>query len=112
MEIVSAHPGHAELTMLVRADMINGHGTCHGGLIFSLADSAFALACNSYNFKAVASGVRIDFLQPTVLGDRLNAVAEQISQGRRVGVYDVMVSDQKGSAIALFRGNSYRLDDE
>lgn len=117
MELVSVSPGRAELSMKVRSDMVNGHGICHGGIIFSLADSAFAFACNSHNLKAVASGARIEFLGPGRMGDRLSAVAEQASQGKRTGIYDAVVKNQKNDIIALFRGNAHRtggklVDDE
>ncbi len=109
MSIETISSGRAVLTMVVRDDMVNGHNICHGGMIFTLADSAFACACNSHNFSAVAAGARIDFLAPGRLGDQLTAVAQQNSQGKRSGVYDVSVSNQAGSVIALFRGNSQRI---
>jgi acyl-CoA thioesterase len=109
MTIEEIAPGRAVLAMNVREDMVNGHDICHGGMIFTLADSAFAFACNSHNLNAVAAGVRIDFLAPGRLGDRLTATAEQASQGKRSGIYDVSVSNQQGAVIALFRGNSQRI---
>ncbi len=109
MAIKEIAPGTATLTMTVREDMVNGHDICHGGFIFTLADSAFAFACNSQNLIAVASGARIEFLAPGKLGDQLTAVARVASQGRRNGVYDAVVSNQDGRDIALFRGNSARI---
>ena len=109
MEIAHIAPGTATLSMPVREDMVNGHDICHGGFIFTLADSAFAFACNSYNLVAVASGARVEFLAPGKLGDQLTAVANVASQGKRSGVYDVVVTNQDGRNIALFRGNSARL---
>lgn len=109
MAITSVGPGHATLTMTVRPDMVNGHDICHGGMLFTLADSAFAFACNSHNQSAVAAGARIEFLAPGKLGDILTAAAEQVSQGRRTGVYDVVVSNQDGRTLALFRGNAHRI---
>ena len=109
MEITAMSPGCATLVMPVRQDMVNGHDICHGGYIFTLADSAFAFACNSHNLSAVASGARVEFLAPAHLGDRLTAAAREVSQGRRSGVYDVEVSNQNGDIIALFRGNSARI---
>jgi acyl-CoA thioesterase len=109
MEIVEVSPGRATLAMAVRPDMINGHDLCHGGLIFTLADTTFAYACNSENFNTVAAGARIDFLAPGRLGDRLTAVAEQVVQRKRNGVYDVKVYNQQAQCIALFRGNSARI---
>jgi acyl-CoA thioesterase len=101
--------GHAELTMTVRADMLNGHATCHGGFIFALADSAFAFACNSYNLVTVASGCSIEFLAPGHEGDVLTAVARERSAAGRTGVYDIDVHNQDGALIALFRGKSHRI---
>lgn len=112
MQVEAVGPGRAVLQMTVRDDMVNGHAICHGGMIFTLADSAFAFACNSHNLNAVAAGARIDFLAPGRLGDALTAVAEQVAQGRRSGVYDVTVTNQDGRVIALFRGNSQRIGGE
>jgi acyl-CoA thioesterase len=109
MTIVDVSEGRAELTMAVRDDMVNGHDICHGGLIFTLADSAFAFACNSQNLNTVAAGARVEFLAPGRLGDQLTAVAQQVSQGGRTGVYDVVVTNQEAKTIALFRGNSHRI---
>lgn len=109
MRMDEVGPGHAALSMRVRADMLNGHGTCHGGFIFSLADSAFAFACNARNVSTVASGCTIDFLAPAREGDVLTAVARERSLAGRTGVYDVTVSNQHGAAVALFRGRSYRI---
>ena len=95
--------------MTVRADMLNGHAICHGGFIFTLADSAFAFACNSYNLTTVASGCTIDFLAPAREGDVLTAVAHERSVSGRTGVYDIEVTNQHGETIALFRGKSYRI---
>jgi acyl-CoA thioesterase len=109
MEIVAVTTGRAVMTMTVRDDMVNGHDICHGGLIFTLADSAFAFACNSQNMNTVAAGARVEFLAPGKLGDCLTAVAEQVTQGGRTGVYDVVVTNQQDKTIALFRGNSHRI---
>jgi acyl-CoA thioesterase len=109
MRIVRVGPGRAELSMRVRADMLNGHRTCHGGFIFSLADSAFAFACNSYNLTTVASGCTIEFVAPARENDMLTAVARERSATGRTGVYDIEVTDQDGTAIAFFRGKSYRI---
>ena len=109
MKIAAVGPGRAELTMAVRADMLNGHAICHGGFIFTLADSAFAFACNSYNLSTVASGCAIDFVAPAREGDVLTAVANERSASGRTGVYDIEVKNQRGEAIALFRGKSYRI---
>jgi len=109
VRLVKIAPGTATMTMRVRADMVNGHDLCHGGFIFTLADSCFAYACNSENFNTVAAGARIEFLAPARLGDELTATARQVQQGRRSGVYDVTVSNQTQQPIALFRGNSHRI---
>lgn len=109
MELGDVSEGRAVMRITVRDDMVNGHNVCHGGLIFSLADSAFAYACNSQNQNAVATGARIEFLAPGFIGDCLTAVAQQVSQGGRTGVYDVVVSNQENKTVALFRGNSHRI---
>lgn len=109
MRIVAVGPGRAELAMDVRADMLNGHAICHGGFIFTLCDSAFAYACNSYNLNTVASGCGIDFLAPAREYDVLTAVAQERSAAGRTGVYDIEVTNQRGERIALFRGKSYRI---
>ncbi len=109
MRIVRVGPGHAELAMTVRNDMVNGHAICHGGLVFTLADSAFAFACNSYNFNTVANGCTIEFLAPAHEGDVLTAVAHERSQVGRNGIYDVEVRNQDGVTIAHFRGKSTRI---
>jgi acyl-CoA thioesterase len=109
MKVAKVGPGHAELVMVVRADMLNGHATCHGGFIFTLADSAFAFACNSGNQTTVASGCTIDFVAPAREGDVLTAVAQERSVSGRTGLYDIDVHNQRGETIALFRGRSYRL---
>jgi acyl-CoA thioesterase len=102
-------PGEATMQMKVRDDMLNGHGICHGGLIFTLADTAFAYACNSYNKVAVAAGCSIEFLKPGQAQDTLSAHAkEQTLQGRH-GIYDISVHNAAGEVIALFRGKSAQL---
>jgi acyl-CoA thioesterase len=109
MEIAAIGPGYAEVTMTVRADMLNGHAICHGGFIFTLADSAFAFACNSYNLTTVASGCAIDFVAPAREGDVLAAMARERSVSGRTGVYDIEVTNQRGETVAYFRGKSYRI---
>ncbi|WEN41559.1 Acyl-coenzyme A thioesterase PaaI [Thauera sp. GDN1] len=112
MRIDSVGPGTATLSMRVRSDMVNGHHICHGGLIFSLADTAFAYACNAYNRNTVASGCNIDFVAPGKEGDTLQAEAVERSASGRTGVYDVTVRDSAGRTVALFRGKSYRISGE
>jgi acyl-CoA thioesterase len=109
MKVARIARGYAEMVMTVRADMLNGHATCHGGFIFTLADSAFAFACNSSNQTTVASGCTIDFIAPARDGDVLTAVANERSVSGRTGVYDIEVHNQRGEKIALFRGKSYRI---
>lgn len=99
-------PGAATLTMTVTDQMTNGHGTCHGGYIFTLADSAFAFACNSYNQRAVAQQAAITYIAPAHLGDRLTAQAREVSRKGRGGIYDIRVTNQTGDHIAEFRGHS------
>ena len=106
MVLLEAGPGHARMAMTIRPDMLNGHGTCHGGFIFALADSAFAFACNAAGEKAVASGCAITFLRPGVSGEQLVALASGRSRAGRTGVYDVTVRDAAGATVAEFRGQS------
>lgn len=107
--VQSIGPGVAVLCMTVRRDMLNGHQTCHGGMIATLADSAFAFACNSYNELTVASGFSVDLLAPAREGDVLTAQAVEVSKAGRTGVYDVEVHNQRSERIAVFRGRSYTL---
>jgi len=102
-------PGRSRLSMTVRPDMVNGHAICHGGFLFTLADTAFAYACNSHNGNTVAAGARIEFLAPGQLGDRLEAEALELSRQGRTGVYDVVVRNADGRKLALFRGNSFQI---
>ena len=107
MTVTTVGPGTSSVEMTVRADMLNGHALCHGGLISTLADTAFAFACNSYNEMTVASGFAIDFVAPARIGDVLSAVCMERSKAGRTGVYDVQVSNQRGESIAMFRGRSH-----
>jgi len=109
MQVIEVAPGRATVTMSVRTDMLNGHDICHGGLIATLADSAFAFACNSYNELTVASGFSIDIVAPGRLGDVLSAHCVEISKSGRTGLYDTSVTNQRGERIAVFRGRSYTL---
>ncbi len=104
-------PGFARSSMTVRQDMINGHDLCHGGFIFTLADSTFAFACNACNRLTVALAAQIAFTSPARLGDVLIATATEQSRTRRTGVYDIDVTTEDGRNIALFRGNSYETKD-
>ena len=106
MKVEEVRQGYARLSMGVTQNMVNGHNLCHGGLIFTLADSTFAFACNSHNQRAVAAGASIEFLAPAFLGDVLTAEGVEQALKGRTGVYDMKVSNQKGELIALFRGKS------
>jgi acyl-CoA thioesterase len=109
MRVLEVRPGYARLAMKVREDMVNGHQLCHGGLIFTLADSAFAFACNTYDLVTVASAATVEFLLSAHLGDELTAIAEERSRSKRTGIYDVAVSNQRGECVALFRGRAHQL---
>ena len=109
MQVTAISPTSATVTMTVRADMLNGHATCHGGFITALADSAFAFACNAGNEMTVASGLSIDFLAPGREGDVLTAEGVEVSRAGRTGVYDVTMRNQRGELIAVFRGRSYTM---
>ena len=111
MELVSCSPGRAIMRMAVRGDMLNGHEICHGGFITTLADSAFAFACNSRNEVTVASGLSVDFLAPVKRGDVLTADAVEVARTGRTGVYDIVVTNRAGARVALVRGRSTRLGD-
>lgn len=109
MQVVTIGPGSATLTMTVREDMLNGHDICHGGLVTTLADSAFAFACNAYNEVTVASGFDVNLIAAAHKGDVLTAVACEVAKSGRTGVYDITVSNQRGERVAAFRGRSYTI---
>ena len=109
MRLLASGPGSASVGMSARADMLQGHNTCHGGFLFALADSAFAFACNSHNAATVAQGCSIDYVAPAFAGDTLTATCNELSRGKRTGVYDVRIENQHGQLIALFRGKSYQI---
>lgn len=111
LQITEISPGRAVATMTVRPDMLNGFAICHGGLIATLADSAFAFACNARNALTVASGFGIDIVKSAKLGDLLTATASETSLAGRTGLYDITVTNQRGELIAMFRGRSHRLGD-
>jgi len=109
MDLISCTPGRASMRMVVQDKHLNGHQTCHGGFIFTLADSTFAFACNSHNHNAVAAACSIEFLKPAHLGDELRTEGvEQVLSGRH-GIYDVKVTNQRGETVALFRGKSAQI---
>ncbi len=109
MQLISCEPGRAVIQMTVKEMHLNGHKICHGGFIFTLADSTFAFACNSYNKVAVAAGCSIEFLKPGQLGDVLTCVGEEQALSGRHGIYDMKVTNQKGEVIAMFRGKSAQI---
>lgn len=106
MTLLEARPGYAALSFVVREDMLNGFDVCHGGLIFSLADTAFAAACNETTAVTLAAGADVSFLRPAREGQVLTAIAVRRSLSGRSGLYDVTVSDEAGAVIAEFRGRS------
>ncbi len=103
--------GRAEAELEIRSEMLNGHDVCHGGYLFTLADTAFAYACNSYNLVTFAAAASIEFLRPAKLGDRIVAVATERHRGGRTGIYDVVLSNQDGAEVAIFRGRSHSTRD-
>ena len=105
MRLLSVGAGRARVAMTIRDDMVNGHGIAHGGLVAALADTAFAVACNSYGEVTVASGFTVDFLAPARLADELVAEAVEVVRGRRSGIYDVTVR-RDDAVVATFRGRS------
>lgn len=109
IRVVAIGPGTATVTMSVRADMTNGFGICHGGLVATLADTAFAYACNSWNERTVAAGFDVQLLAAAQIGDTLVASAAVLAQGKRTGVYDVAVHNQNNQLVAVFRGRSHRV---
>jgi acyl-CoA thioesterase len=109
MQIEAVGPGYARIAMTVRPDMLNGFKICHGGFITTLADSAFAFACNSYNELTVASGIVVDFLAPAHQGDRLTAECHEVALTGRTGVYDIKVTNQDGKAVVVMRGRSHTM---
>ena len=109
MELLACQPGRASMRMVVRPLHLNGHKICHGGFIFTLADSTFAYACNSRNHATVANGCSIEFLRPAHEGDVLTAEGVEQTLSGRHGIYDIRVSNQKGQAVALFRGKSTQI---
>jgi len=107
--IAEIGPGRATATMTVNENMVNGHGMGHGGYVFTIADTAFAFACNTYNERTVAAGADINFLAPVNAGDKLSATAVERSRRGRSGIYDVTVRTADGTVVAEFRGRSRSL---
>ena len=109
MSLDAIGPGTATITMTIRADMTNGHGTAHGGYLFTLADSAFAFACNSYNNSVVAQHTSMTYLSPGQEGEVMTATAHEVTRAGRSGIYDVAVTGQDGRMVAQFRGHSRQI---
>ncbi len=109
IDILDVAPGRVRIAMSVRPEMVNGYGMCHGGIVFAVADSAFAFACNSYGDPMVAAGASIEFLAPTPCGERVTATATEVSRSARHGIYDVAVTGASGAILAHFRGRCSRL---
>lgn len=110
MQLISVEPGRSVLTMTITDKMVNGHNIAHGGFIFTLADSAFAFACNTYNQRAVAQHCAVTFIAPGKLGDRLTARAVEQQRFGRSGIYDITVTRDDGAVIAEFRGHSRTIE--
>lgn len=111
MEVEIRAVGSATARMQVRDDMVNGFDVCHGGLLFALADTAFAFACNAYDRVTFAASASIEFLRPAVRGDTLRAVATEEHRGRNSAYYTVKIDNQDGEVVALFRGRSVSRDE-
>jgi len=109
MELLACGPGRATMRMAVKPLHLNGHQICHGGFIFTLADSTFAFACNSHNKNAVAAGCSIEFLRPAHAGDVLTCEGVEQTLSGRHGIYDMKVSNQRGEVVAMFRGKSAQI---
>lgn len=109
LEILEVRAGYARLRMAVRDDFLNGHQICHGGLIFTLADSTFAFACNTYNINTVAAGCSIEFLKPVPRDEVLTAEAIEQTLSGRTGIYDIRVTNRAGETVAMFRGKSAQI---
>ena len=108
IEVLAAGAGYSKIKMKVRAEMINGFGIVHGGIAFSLADSAFAFACNSRNNLSVALDTSINFIRPVQVGDALMAEANEIHNGQSTGLYHITISNQHGHTVAVFKGTCFR----
>ncbi|NCF72916.1 MAG: hydroxyphenylacetyl-CoA thioesterase PaaI [Gammaproteobacteria bacterium] len=106
IEIEVTGVGTAIARMTIRDDMVNGLDVCHGGLVFALGDTAFAIACNAYDSQSFAASCHVDFLRPAILGDQLVATATEEYRGRRSGYYTVKIHNQRDELVALFRGRS------
>ena len=108
IELLEVRDGYSRIKMTVRKEMINGLGIVHGGIAFSLGDSAFAFACNNRNVLSVALDTSINFLKPVLVGDMLTAEATEIHNGRSTGLYNIIITNQNGTLVAVFKGNCFR----
>ncbi|MDZ7681580.1 MAG: hydroxyphenylacetyl-CoA thioesterase PaaI [Fodinibius sp.] len=112
IDVIDIKPGYAKLQMTIRDEMVNGFNVSHGGIAFSLADSALAFASNSYGRVAVAMENNISFMKKVMTGDTLTAKTEELSIGRRIGVYNISVTNQDDKQVALFRGTVFRTQEQ
>lgn len=110
IEVLSVREGQSKIKMTVRREMVNGFGIVHGGIAFSLADSAFAFACNNRNVLSVALDTSINFIKPVHVGDELVAEARELHNGKSTGLYHIMITNQKNHEVAVFKGLCYRTD--
>ncbi|MBL0183723.1 MAG: hydroxyphenylacetyl-CoA thioesterase PaaI [Chitinophagaceae bacterium] len=110
IEVLDVKEGYSKIEMTVRSEMINGFGIVHGGIAFSLADSAFAFACNNRNVLSVALDTAINFLKPVHVGDILTAEAKEMHNGKSTGLYHISISNQKDHVVAIFKGTCFRTD--
>lgn len=108
IEVVEIKDGYSKIKMTVRKEMVNGFGIVHGGIAFSLSDSAFAFACNNRNVLSVALDTSINFTKPVHVGDELTAEALEIHNGKSTGLYHISVTNQHGHVVALFKGTCFR----
>lgn len=110
IEVLAVTEGHSKIKMMVRPEMVNGFGIVHGGIAFSLADSAFAFACNNRNVLSVALDTSINFIKPVHVGDELVAEARELHNGKSTGLYHITITNQKNHEVAVFKGLCYRTD--
>jgi acyl-CoA thioesterase len=108
IEVLDIKEGYSKITMKVREEMINGFGIVHGGIAFSLADSAFAFACNNRNNLSVALDTAINFTKPVHVGDQLTAEAKELHNGKSTGLYHITIKNQNDHTVALFKGTCFR----
>lgn len=108
IEVLEIKEGYSKIKMTVRPEMINGFGIVHGGIAFSLADSAFAFACNNRNILSVALDTSINFLKPVHVGDLLTAEAKELHNGKSTGLYHITITNQNEHVVAVFKGTCYR----